>query len=114
MDCEENADLNNIYFLYFFLHDFYNILFYFFVSVAKAVSVYMSLTKVIGLCQKNFFSIYRLNLGVYSRWRFTLASDKTFLNSLRWTDKWIAYLVLPHTLIPAQSLKNVSFYHRKY
>lgn len=51
MDCEENGDLNNIHFLYFFLHDFYNILFYFFVSVGKAVSVYMSLTKVIGLCQ---------------------------------------------------------------
>lgn len=47
MDCEKNEDLNNIHFLYFFLHDFYNILlyilFYFFVSMVKAVSVYMSL-----------------------------------------------------------------------
>lgn len=53
MDCEKNEELNNVYFLWFFLHDFYNILFYilfyFFVSVAKAVYVYMSLTEVVRL-----------------------------------------------------------------
>lgn len=79
MDCEKNEELNNVYFLWFFLHDFYNILFYilfyFFVSVVK------SLTEVVR--REKLFSIYKLNFGVYSRRRFTLASDESFLNSPR-------------------------------